>query len=235
MAESPDVNALKRRSRRRLVGAIALVLLAVIVLPMVFDQDPRSPAAPVGVRIPSEDDSGFTPKVTPRGDPGAKTPALAESAAPRAVEPPGAEKTGGSVAEKATENSAEKAAAKTPPEKTAEKTAEESAPERPAAKAQEPAASPPAQDERRRAEDALANASFVVVIGTYAEEKNARTLIAKLKSEKIPAYAEPLDTAKGPRTRVRAGPFQSEEAAEKARARIQRLGVQAGAIVQKAE
>ena len=36
MAESEDVNTLKRRGRRRLVGAIALVLAAVIVLPIVF-------------------------------------------------------------------------------------------------------------------------------------------------------------------------------------------------------
>lgn len=227
MAESPDVNALKRRSRRRLVGAIALVLLAVIVLPMVFDQDPRSPAAPVGVRIPSEDDSGFTPKVTPRGDPAAKAPARPESAAAEAAEAPAAEKTGESAAEKAVE--------KRLPAKSAETAEGKPAAEQSAAKTQEPPAAPPAQEERKRAENALANASFVVAIGTYAEEKNARTLIAKLKSERIPAYAEPLDTAKGPRTRVRAGPFPSEEAAEKARARMQRLGVQAGAIVQKAE
>ena len=66
MAESDDVNTLKRRGRRRLVGAIALVLAAVIVLPMVFDSEPRGTAPPVSVRIPSEDESGFTPKVTPK-------------------------------------------------------------------------------------------------------------------------------------------------------------------------
>src|SRR5437762_2523723 len=40
MAEAQDVDTLKRRGRRRLVGAVALVLLAVIVLPMVFDPEP---------------------------------------------------------------------------------------------------------------------------------------------------------------------------------------------------
>lgn len=233
MPESPDVNALKRRSRRRLVGAIALVLLAVIVLPMVFDQDPRPPTAPVAVRIPSEDDSGFTPKVTPRGDPAAKAPALPESASPKALEPPVAEKPG----EKLAERSAEKAM-DTAPDKMAGKAAEKPAgtiAENPAAKPQESPASPPASAERKRAENALADTSYVVAIGTYAEEKNARTLIAKLKSEKIPAYAEPLETAKGPRTRVRAGPFPTEEAAESARTRMQRLGVQAGAVVPRTE
>src|SRR6185312_16822483 len=66
MADNEDVNTLKRRGRRRLVGAIALVLLAVIVLPMVFDSEPRVTPPPVSVRVPSEDESGFTPKVTPK-------------------------------------------------------------------------------------------------------------------------------------------------------------------------
>ena len=63
MAEQQqDVDTLKRRGRRRLVGAIALVLLAVIVLPMVFDPEPRPVAPPVSVRIPGEDDAPFKPK-----------------------------------------------------------------------------------------------------------------------------------------------------------------------------
>jgi DedD protein len=67
MAEQQqDVDTLKRRGRRRLVGAVALVLLAVIVLPMVFDPEPRRSVPPVSVRIPGEDDSAFTPKVTPK-------------------------------------------------------------------------------------------------------------------------------------------------------------------------
>src|SRR5687767_721599 len=60
--QQQDVDTLKRRGRRRLVGAVALVLLAVIVLPMVFDPEPRPPAPPVSVRIPGEDDTPFKPR-----------------------------------------------------------------------------------------------------------------------------------------------------------------------------
>jgi len=67
MAEPQEISTLRRRGRRRLVGAIALVLLAVIVLPMVFDSEPRQSAPPVSVRIPSEEDADFSPKVTPKG------------------------------------------------------------------------------------------------------------------------------------------------------------------------
>lgn len=62
MAEpQQDVDTLKRRGRRRLVGAVALVLLAVVVLPMIFDPEPRG-TPPVNVRIPGEDDKPFAPK-----------------------------------------------------------------------------------------------------------------------------------------------------------------------------
>jgi DedD protein len=82
MAEQQqDVDTLKRRGRRRLVGAVALVLLAVIVLPMVFDPEPRRSAPPVSVRIPGEDESAFKPKPAPKAAP---APKPAEKPAPEA-------------------------------------------------------------------------------------------------------------------------------------------------------
>jgi DedD protein len=61
--EKPDVETLKRRGRRRLVGAVALVLAAVVVLPMVLDPEPRGTPSSVNVRIPGEDETPFTPKL----------------------------------------------------------------------------------------------------------------------------------------------------------------------------
>lgn len=198
MPESPDVNALKRRGRRRLVGAVALVLVAVIVLPMVFDSEPKSPAPPVSVRIPGEDESAFSPKVTPRAESPPKTlkPAAAPEV-PKTVAPP--------------------------PPPVVEKPAEKP----PAAATPAPSVAP---EEKQRAENALADAGFVIGLGAYADEKNVRALMSRLKTEKIPAYSEPLETSKGPRTRVRAGPFLTEEAAEKARTRLLRMGVQPGPV-----
>lgn len=107
MAEQQqDVDTLKRRGRRRLVGAVALVLLAVIVLPMVFDPEPRRSAPPVSVRIPGEDDSAFKPAPPP------KPPA------PKALEKP-APAPEAKVVEQAEANKpeAKKAEAKKPEEK----------------------------------------------------------------------------------------------------------------------
>lgn len=64
--EQQDVETLKRRGRRRLVGAVALVLLAVIVLPMVFDPEPRNTPPPVHVRIPGENEAPFNPRLPPK-------------------------------------------------------------------------------------------------------------------------------------------------------------------------
>jgi hypothetical protein len=57
---SPDADLqLKKRARRRLVGAAALALFAVIVLPMVMDREPRPLTQDIQVRIPSQDSTGL--------------------------------------------------------------------------------------------------------------------------------------------------------------------------------
>lgn len=45
----------KKRARRRLIGAVALVLAAVIGLPMVFDSEPKSKPNKISIEIPSKD------------------------------------------------------------------------------------------------------------------------------------------------------------------------------------
>src|SRR3982750_2185200 len=67
--QQQDIDSLKRRGRRRLVGAVALVLAAVIVLPMIFDPAPKSSAPPVSVRIPGEDETAFKPKLPAKAEP----------------------------------------------------------------------------------------------------------------------------------------------------------------------
>ena len=144
MAEAQDVDSLKRRGRRRLVGAVALVLLAVIVLPMVFDREPRETPPPVSVRIPGENETAFTPKPKP-------------------------------------------AAAK---KQASEK-------------------------------------EFVVQVGAF---ENVDGVVAKLAAAKIPYYTEAL---KGNLTRVRAGPFPTQDAAQKALEQLKGLGLQPGAVTTK--
>ena len=113
----------------------------------------------------------------------------------------------------------------------------EKAPEKAAAKTPEkPLEKPKAEDAKRAAailagqaaetKPAAAKAGeYLVLIGAFSNEANVKNLKAKLGEEGIKTYSEPLDTPQGKKTRVRAGPFASREAAEKALERMKRIGV----------
>ena len=205
MADTGDVDTLKRRGRRRLIGAIALVLAAVIVLPMVFDQQPRQTPTTVNIRIPREDSGTFSPKVAPK--PPAAPSHAKEPEAPAAGTPPSPAGGGAPGAAAA-----------------------------PAGVPAEPAKPKPDSDrERARAEAALANAEYVVPVAALSNTDRVRALTSKLAAAKIPFYTEPVSTASGKVTRVRAGPFGSREEAERARARLERLGLKPGSVAQRPE
>ena len=59
----------KRRARRRLIGSVALVLGAVVLLPMVFDKEPKNRPDDLSVDIPSQNSSFDPPLVAPASVP----------------------------------------------------------------------------------------------------------------------------------------------------------------------
>lgn len=174
-----DATQLKKRARRRLIGAAALAMLAAIVLPMVMDHQPAPPLRDIQVRIPSPDE-GVTQRVTPKQ---AAAPAKLKEEKP--APPP--------VVEPAKEESKAAAATET----------------KVAAKPESPAVAE----------------LWEVQLGAYQEPGRVKLLLGKLKELGIPTYTEKVDTPNGARTRVRAGPFSSQEAAEKARVRVKIVGV----------
>lgn len=192
------------------MGAVALVLAAVIVLPMVFDAEPRSSAPPVSVRIPGEDEAPFAPKLP------AKPAVEAKKAEPPKAEAPKPEPV--------------KAAEPKPKPKAAEvekpKIAGNALPGKTPAV---PKAAPPA--ERARAEAALTGQQYFVPVGAFS---SPQPVLAKLKEAKIPHYTEDLAVKEGKVTRVRAGPFVSKDAAEKTVERLKGLGFKPGNVAAKA-
>lgn len=174
-----DATLLKKRARRRLIGAVALALLAAIVLPMVMDHQPAPQLKDIQVRIPSPDE-GVTPPAKPVAKSDIKPIARVES----------------------------KSEAK--PEARPEPKQEPKLESKP-----EPRPAPPA----------AVGESWEVQLGAYAEPGRVKNLLDKLKDLNLPTYTEKIDTPNGARTRVRAGPFPSQEAAEKARARVKLIGV----------
>lgn len=62
--QTEDELNIKRRARRRLIGAIALALAVVVGLPMVLDREPKTEAQDIDLRIPAPDKVGeFVPGV----------------------------------------------------------------------------------------------------------------------------------------------------------------------------
>ena len=66
MAEPADINVdeLRRRARRRLVGAIVLALAAAVVVPMLLESDPKPLGESVAVKIPPVDDGKFVNRLS---------------------------------------------------------------------------------------------------------------------------------------------------------------------------
>jgi DedD protein len=66
IADNADliVDEMKRKARRRLVGAIVLALAAAIILPMLLEKEPRSLGDDVSVQIPPVDDGRFINRLT---------------------------------------------------------------------------------------------------------------------------------------------------------------------------
>lgn len=87
MAESQDATLLQRRARRRLVGAIALVVLVVIALPIVLDTEPSPIGQDLVIQIPSQEAGKFNTRVLTPSAPGA-APKDAKAEAPPAAVPP---------------------------------------------------------------------------------------------------------------------------------------------------
>jgi DedD protein len=112
---SEDANLLKRRARRRLVGAIALVVLAVVVLPVILDQKPRSGPQELTVQIPRQDSGPFKTRVLPPLSPPPAAPVTSEPA--QASPPPPDKPASAEPAAKASAKTPEKAR---PKAKTAE-------------------------------------------------------------------------------------------------------------------
>lgn len=241
---------MKKRARRRLVGAVAFVSVVAIVLPVVMDHEPRQAVQDVEIRIPGQDEKPFAPKfaaapvekagekpaekvVEPVARPAAEplpVPAAAPAVVSGSKAPEVVKDKPAPTPAKALEKPVEKPTAK--PEKSPEKAPAKS--EKPAEK---PAEKPVAKnDDAKRAAAILAgqaadakpaakSGEYLVLIGAFSNEANVKTLKAKLGEQGIKTFSEPLDTPQGKKTRLRAGPFPNREAAAKALEKMQHIGV----------
>ncbi len=191
---SQDEHALRRRARRRLVGAIAIALTAVVVLPMLFDTEPKPLGPDVDVRIPAKNSpfEAEEPAPTPQPPPPdvEEPPQEAEPTSPMTLAPSGEE------------NAREK---RPVPEKVSPKTVK--APEVPpmaktaAELAEVTAAAKPSE--------AVLEKGYYLQLGAFSNERNAKQLQSKVQAI---GFKAGLSNANG-QVRVRVGPIAEHETA----------------------
>ena len=174
MASSPSTEAadIRRRGRHRLIGAIAIVAVLVIFVPMVFDSEPRAPQPEPSLEIPAKEKA--PPLPAPSAPAKAVAPAESVTPAPdngaRGQAPAGARSTANAGA---------------------------------VAPAQAGVQLPKLE-------------GFAVQVGAFRDEEKLKQARAKLSAAGVAHYIERRDTATGELTRLRAGPFATREAADKA-------------------
>jgi DedD protein len=218
---------LRKRARRRLVGAIALVTIIAVFLPMVLDHEPKLVSQDVSIQIPSSSSGAFTSKivpVVPGGKPAPDAPAKPEvdsgSQLPSQVTPTArsdAPKIAAAPAAKPADVATVPAVVDTeaaPPRKAA--------PEKPQP-ASNPADKPKAVDKNKAR--AKGGAAYVVQVAAFNDTDKAKQIREQLAAAGVKVYTEVVPTTKGNVTRVRAGPFASREDAETARDKLKGLGL----------
>lgn len=195
----------RKRARRRLVGAIALVLLVVTVLPMILDDREDQTAQPeIAISIPNKD-GDFASKVVPVEPLPLSAPQVdGQPVAPIEKVQPQPDKQSETVPE----------TAPTTEGKKQESTSTASAQEAPAAVKSNISEKP-----------AAAGGNFSVQIGVFSDAANVKQLEDKLAAGGFKYYNEKLSTATGSKIRLRAGPFASRPDAEQARDALKALGI----------
>ena len=224
---------LRKRARRRLVGAIALVTITAVFLPMVLDHEPKPVSHDVSIQIPSPNSGAFTSKIVPLA-PGQKSaPAAAKPEdAARSETPAQAALTVKSEAPKATATLAARPADAAPPPAATD--TEAAPPRKAAADKAQPALNPaekPKAAEKSKART-KGGTAYVVQVAALNDTDKAKQIREQLAAAGVKVYTEVVPTTKGNVTRVRAGPFASREDAEKARDKLKGMGL-AGNVLAK--
>lgn len=239
-----DASTLRRRARRRLVGAVAIALTAVVVVPLLFDPDPKPLGDDVEISIPAPD-TPFEPlpSATEALPEAAQTEAqLAEATVPNAndsatTDNVGVAKTPATPSTASPETPAIKPvvapaakAAPTPapkPELKSEPKPDSKTTPKPEPKltakpadsknATEPkTASKPAQ-----ADAAFASKGFYLQLGAFSSQPNAQALLKKVNEA---GFSGSMLSTNG-QFRVRVGPIPERDKAEQMAAKLKEKGL----------
>jgi len=196
-----EASEIRRRGRQRLIGAIALVLLLVVFVPMLLDKEPGR-AQPVPA-IPSKDNAAPLPAPAPAP----VTPAKAGAQSPSTPASAGVTAPSTPATAVVTTAAPDAKLSKSMPPVSAVASVKANNP---------PVAAPPTPPKLE---------GFAVQVGAFRDEAKLNQARDKLAAAKVVHFTERLESQGGPLTRLRAGPFPTREAAESAQATLKRAGL----------
>ncbi|MHB8166602.1 MAG: SPOR domain-containing protein [Sulfuricella sp.] len=223
---SDEETQLRRRARRRLIGAVTLVTVMVVALPMLLDGESRQSGQDIAINIPAPGSSGD----------------FASRAVPAPVQPKSAPATPHPQAEKAVqarvsaETQTPRVASPVPPAKAEEpaKAPAAATAAEPAPAVKEPAFQPKHKDEKSSAATPRQESvPYVIYLGAFANPANAKERQSRLTALKVKFYTETVKTPSGDKLRVRAGPYATRQEAERAQAKLKAAGIQDGVVAEK--
>jgi DedD protein len=232
-----SIELVRRRARHRLIGAVVLVLLAVVGFPLMFDTQPRPVAVDTPILIPDR----------PTSAPSKVTQALPSDASPAKPLLPDAQPLPAQEGLDAKEEvvQAAKPASADEPKQAPEPS--EAAPKPPVVKAEvkpapsktdktEPEAKPKDDGNKARAllegkPPAAKGERHVVQVGAFTDPAKVREVRRKLEQAGVITFTQVVETSDGKSTtRVRVGPFSSREEADKAAAKVRKLDLSAAVL-----
>jgi DedD protein len=241
----------KKRARRRLVGAVALVLLMITVLPMILDDHAsKAPQQEIAITIPSQDGE-FTSKIVPIPPQTAagvsaspnhqeiiETPVEQQPipANSETINPDLTSKTEVAKTEMDSPVSLTTSSTTTPtkpdPEVTKVQPVKEAVKKEMVAKTAPVKALQEKMIPAKSTEDKALKASsiekpgtFSLQIGVFSDAANVKQLQQKLTTQNLKSYTEKLPTASGDKIRLRAGPFATKVEADKAFNKAKEVGL----------
>ncbi len=216
-----DELALRRRARRRLVGAVAIALTVVVILPMLFDSEPKPLGSDVDIRIPAQD-SPF--ETLPALAPPVQTTPAAEQPAPALAEPTAGNGTSPSPAKVKVESSqiepspidSAKAATAGKVKPEVKQDVKPEVESKPIAKAEQK----PEPKPKLKPDSTFAAQGYFLQLGAFTNESNARQLHARAVSAGFNAVM----VGSNDQYRVRIGPLPQHERAMEVQAKLKAKG-----------
>lgn len=224
---------LRKRARRRLVGAIVLVLISIIVLPAIFDEPkPETEKHEIAINLPEANRNAIKTVPVPKEDFSANLDSLnaadqvelqdrsklTQAIKDENVEPPNFQKR---IPIPGIKPKFERQA--TPPPKVTSPVTTAIATVNSAPPSAPPPSVPTAVNATVQAPDAAKG--FVVQLGAFSDPEKAKLQQALLLSNGFKAYTESLVINGNQVTRVRTGPFPTRSAADGEIKKLKTLGL----------